>query len=188
MNWRPFTLPATLPATRIFSHYPTRTLPEVKKPYPSQPGWDRSSSYKTSSILCHIQPALLLIEMIFFTATALTATSGPVRLPACHFSWAPSQTLSGKTSFLEVGYCHEKKTLSNILTLIIRGWCNQLLPLWITGHIYIYNTYIHLTDIAKQEHKWYIFKANLIFIIFLPKQRPANCGNAHWAVVWDCFW
>ena len=37
MNWRPFTLPATLPATRIFSHYPTRTLPEVKKPYPSQP-------------------------------------------------------------------------------------------------------------------------------------------------------
>ena len=38
MNWRPFTLPATLPVTRIFSHYPTRTLPEVKKPYPSQPG------------------------------------------------------------------------------------------------------------------------------------------------------
>ena len=37
MNWRPFTLPATLPVTRIFSHYPTRTLPEVKKPYPSQP-------------------------------------------------------------------------------------------------------------------------------------------------------
>ena len=31
------TLPATLPVTRIFSHYPTRTLPEVKKPYPSQP-------------------------------------------------------------------------------------------------------------------------------------------------------
>ena len=37
MNWRPFTLPATLPVTRIFSHYPTRTLTEVKKPYPSQP-------------------------------------------------------------------------------------------------------------------------------------------------------
>ena len=34
----PFTLPATLPVTRIFSHCPTRTLPEVKKPYPSQPG------------------------------------------------------------------------------------------------------------------------------------------------------
>ena len=33
----PFTLPATLPVTRIFPHYPTRTLPEVKKPYPSQP-------------------------------------------------------------------------------------------------------------------------------------------------------
>ena len=31
-------LPATLPVTRIFFHYPTRTLPEVKKPYPSQPG------------------------------------------------------------------------------------------------------------------------------------------------------
>ena len=29
------TLPATLPVTRIFSHYPTRTLPEVKKPYSS---------------------------------------------------------------------------------------------------------------------------------------------------------
>ena len=42
MNWRPFTLPATLPVTRIFSHYPTRTLPEVKKPYPSQPGWEGS--------------------------------------------------------------------------------------------------------------------------------------------------
>ena len=39
-NWRPFTLPATLPVTRIFSHYPTRTLPEVKKPYPSQPDPD----------------------------------------------------------------------------------------------------------------------------------------------------
>ena len=37
----PFTLPATLPVTRIFSHYPTRTLPEVKKPYPSQPAHDR---------------------------------------------------------------------------------------------------------------------------------------------------
>ena len=37
MNWRPFTLPATLPVTRIFSYYPTLTLPEVKKPYPSQP-------------------------------------------------------------------------------------------------------------------------------------------------------
>ena len=35
----PFTLPATLPVTRIFSHYPTRTLPEVKKPYPSQPAY-----------------------------------------------------------------------------------------------------------------------------------------------------
>ena len=34
-----FTLPATLPVTRIFFHYPTRTLPEVKKPYPSQPGY-----------------------------------------------------------------------------------------------------------------------------------------------------
>ena len=32
-----FTLPATLPVTRNFFHYPTRTLPEVKKPYPSQP-------------------------------------------------------------------------------------------------------------------------------------------------------
>ena len=30
-----FTLPATLPVTRNFSHYPTRTLPEVKKPYSS---------------------------------------------------------------------------------------------------------------------------------------------------------
>ena len=40
MNWRPFTLPATLPVTRIFCDYPTRTLPEVKKPYPSQPGQD----------------------------------------------------------------------------------------------------------------------------------------------------
>ena len=38
MNWRPFTIPATLPVTRIFFHYPTRTLPEVKKPYSSQPG------------------------------------------------------------------------------------------------------------------------------------------------------
>ena len=34
----PYTLPATLPVTRIFFYYPTRTLPEVKKPYPSQPG------------------------------------------------------------------------------------------------------------------------------------------------------
>ena len=33
----PFTLPATLPVTRIFSHYPTRTLPEIKNPSPSQP-------------------------------------------------------------------------------------------------------------------------------------------------------
>ena len=40
----PFTLPATLPVTRIFSHYPTRTLPEVKKPYPSQPALGGSSS------------------------------------------------------------------------------------------------------------------------------------------------
>ena len=31
------TLPATLPTTRIFPHYPNRTLPEVKKTYPSQP-------------------------------------------------------------------------------------------------------------------------------------------------------
>ena len=30
-----FTLPATLPVTRNFSHYPTRTLLEVKKPYSS---------------------------------------------------------------------------------------------------------------------------------------------------------
>ena len=37
----PFTLPATLPVTRIFFHYPTRTLPEVKKPYPSQPAPNR---------------------------------------------------------------------------------------------------------------------------------------------------
>ena len=33
----PFTLPGTLPVTRIFFYYPTQTLPEVKKPYPSQP-------------------------------------------------------------------------------------------------------------------------------------------------------
>ena len=33
----PFTLPATLPTTRIFSHFPTRTQPEVKKPYLSGP-------------------------------------------------------------------------------------------------------------------------------------------------------
>ena len=30
----PFTLPATLPITRIFFYYPTRTLPEVKKTLP----------------------------------------------------------------------------------------------------------------------------------------------------------
>ena len=47
MNWRPFTLPATLPVTRIFSHYPTRTLPEVKKPYPSQPAWEGEKSNNT---------------------------------------------------------------------------------------------------------------------------------------------
>ena len=29
----PFTLPATLPVALIFPHYPTPTLPEVKKPY-----------------------------------------------------------------------------------------------------------------------------------------------------------
>ena len=43
-----FTLPATLPVTRNFSHYPTRTLPEVKKPYSSVSGghyhYDRSAS------------------------------------------------------------------------------------------------------------------------------------------------
>ena len=33
----PFTLPATLPVTRIFFYYSTRTQPEVKKTYPSQP-------------------------------------------------------------------------------------------------------------------------------------------------------
>ena len=33
----PVTLPATLTVTRIFNHYPTRSLPEVKKPYPSGP-------------------------------------------------------------------------------------------------------------------------------------------------------
>ena len=33
-----FTLPATLPVTRNFPHYPTRTLPEVKKPYSSVSG------------------------------------------------------------------------------------------------------------------------------------------------------
>ena len=33
-----FTLPATLLVTRNFSHYPTRTLPEVKKPYSSVSG------------------------------------------------------------------------------------------------------------------------------------------------------
>ena len=40
-----FTLPATLPVTRNFSHYPTRTLPEVKKPYSSVSGWDPSSKF-----------------------------------------------------------------------------------------------------------------------------------------------
>ena len=45
-----FTLPATLPVTRIFFHYPTRTLPEVKNPYPSQPG-----HWSTTSTICIVQ-------------------------------------------------------------------------------------------------------------------------------------
>ena len=31
-GWPPFTQPTTLPVIRIFPHYPTRTLLEVKKP------------------------------------------------------------------------------------------------------------------------------------------------------------
>ena len=50
----PFTLPATLPVTRIFSHYPTRTLPEVKKPYPSQPA--SNPSFLSSSLLLRFYP------------------------------------------------------------------------------------------------------------------------------------
>ena len=56
----PFTLPATLPVTRIFFYYPTRTLPEVKKTYPSQPGhgprgktvWLLASKAKEGNIAC----------------------------------------------------------------------------------------------------------------------------------------
>ena len=38
-----FTLPATLPVTRNFSHYPTWTLPEVKGPYSSATNGDTAS-------------------------------------------------------------------------------------------------------------------------------------------------
>ena len=52
MNWRPFTLPATLPVTRIFSYDPTLTLPEVKKPYPSQPAHTHHQSVLVSFCIC----------------------------------------------------------------------------------------------------------------------------------------
>ena len=41
----PFTLPAALPVTRIFPHYPTPTLPDVKKP--SQPAKEAQQAGRT---------------------------------------------------------------------------------------------------------------------------------------------
>ena len=46
----PFTLPATLPVTRIFFYYPTRTLPEVKKPYPSQPAYEQGNPWGSTAV------------------------------------------------------------------------------------------------------------------------------------------
>ena len=37
------TIPEPEPETRDFWSNPTRTRPEVKKPYSSRPGWDRVS-------------------------------------------------------------------------------------------------------------------------------------------------
>ena len=88
-HWQsPITLPTTRPITRIFFHNPTRTLTEVKKPYPSRPALGTSS---------------LSLETSYWSICPIyhTQCSTGVAKQSCSRKAAQKQLISGQWGNLE---------------------------------------------------------------------------------------